>query len=184
MDLRFNAVSYLTDNPYGHINVTGHICPVHGMMAYRGAEIQLHSCFTQLYSRNKSQGHPLHTKWGEPRTFWRLDLMQWRGIEPRYVNFEARTLRPPGSTRCRRNECCCTWNRSHLLYLLSYPHSINGLIPRNSVQLCPREHTDSHLVAILENTTRCSSPFSFLTGGGVEPRIILKTQHRDLVINI
>ena len=51
VDLRFSAVSYLTDDTYGHINITGHICPVHGTMAYSGADIQFQSYFTQLYSR-------------------------------------------------------------------------------------------------------------------------------------
>jgi hypothetical protein len=36
MDLSFNAVPYLTDDPYGPINITEHICPVHGMIQENG----------------------------------------------------------------------------------------------------------------------------------------------------
>ena len=45
MDLRFNAVPYLTDDPYGHINFTGHICPVHRMIQGSGdtAPLVLHA---------------------------------------------------------------------------------------------------------------------------------------------
>jgi hypothetical protein len=86
----------------------------------------------------------------------------------------------------QRKACTCQLSHRQSLFLLRSTHSINGLTPSNSVQLCPREHTDSYLVAILETTNQYYTPFSFLTVGREreELQVELKTQHRVLVINI
>jgi hypothetical protein len=112
------------------------------------------------------------------------------GIKPRYVTRKARTLdtrlRPPGSIRYRRKGYCCKWNRSQSLYLLSYPHSINGL-HRGTEFSKVRGNTLTPTLSQYWKTmpgVLAHSLFLPELEGGWGEGIVLKTQHTDLVINI
>jgi len=153
---------------------------------YRGAEIQLHSCFTQLYSRNKSQGYPLHMKWDGPRTIWRLDFLHWRGDRTTIRNSPS----PYPSRQSRPSWLDTVQAERVLLQMKSQPHAV---LTELSIQH-KWVNTKGQRLVMSEGTRwlppcrnigkHCPvfQPIQLSYGGG-ELKIVLKTQHRDLVIN-